>query len=141
MLANQLLYIQGIYLGTANIASLFQPATPIWTAVLVFLFRVEALPDIRTAAGLANIFGILGVHLYFIILTLILRDLTLQGLVGAVVVNLTTPADSKTADNLFAATMCLLGNTAAMAMYVVIQKVELYYITLLANLTAVITCL
>lgn len=103
MLGNQLLYIMGIYDSTPNIASVFQPAIPIWTSLLVIIFRIEPLPDLRTLKGWATVLGI-GL-----------------GTSGAAIVILLRPS-SDTAKNMLLGTLFLLGNTLCMGFYIVAQK-------------------
>lgn len=59
MFGNQLLYLLGIYYTNANIASIFQPAIPVWTALLAIIVRIEPFPDFRTLRGWAKSLGIL----------------------------------------------------------------------------------
>ncbi|KXJ22509.1 WAT1-related protein At3g45870 [Exaiptasia diaphana] len=59
MFGNQLPYILGIYYTSANIASIFQPSIPVWTAILAVITRMEPLPPINKAHGWAKILGIL----------------------------------------------------------------------------------
>ena len=59
MFGNQLLYLLGIYYTNANIASIFQPAIPVWTALLAIIVRIEPYPDFRTLRGWGKCFGIL----------------------------------------------------------------------------------
>jgi len=59
MFGNQLPYILGIYYTNANIASIFQPSIPVWTAILAIITRIEPLPALNKTHGWAKILGIL----------------------------------------------------------------------------------
>lgn len=74
MFGGQLAYILGIYYANPNIASLYQPAMPVWAAVFVIIARVvcmptggsplltseqENVPSVTQIRGLLKIFGIL----------------------------------------------------------------------------------
>ena len=113
MFGSQFLYILGIYYANANIASIFQPAIPVWTALLAIIVRIEPFPDFRTLRGWAKSLGIL------------------LAAVGAIVMSLqknsgTAEADhggSSDADNIQVwGYISLLGNTLSMAIYVLLQK-------------------
>ena len=112
MFGSQLLYILGIYYSNANIASIFQPAIPVWTALLAIIVRIEPFPDFRTLRGWAKCLGIL------------------LAAAGAVVMatqkNSGKAADhggSSDSDNIqFWGYIFLLGNTLSMAIYVLVQK-------------------
>ena len=47
MFLNQFLYIQGVYLTTANIASVYQPLIAVFTALLSISTLTEAFPDLK----------------------------------------------------------------------------------------------
>lgn len=59
MFGNQLPYILGIYYTSANIASIFQPSIPVWTAIIAVITRMEPLPPLKKTHGWAKILGIL----------------------------------------------------------------------------------
>jgi len=59
MFGNQILYILGIYFTSADVASMFQPIAPVWTCVLVVIFRIEPMPNIKTLRGVAKVIGVL----------------------------------------------------------------------------------
>lgn len=59
MYGNQLPYILGIYYTNANIASIFQPSIPVWTAILAIITRIEPFPALNKLHGWAKILGIL----------------------------------------------------------------------------------
>jgi len=58
MFVGQLLYLLGIYLTNANLASMFQPSVPVWSALLAMLSGVEPPPMLTKPHGVAKIFGI-----------------------------------------------------------------------------------
>eukprot|EP00056_Hartaetosiga_gracilis_P004940 m.79719 g.79719 ORF g.79719 m.79719 type:complete len:191 (-) comp11987_c0_seq2:902-1474(-) len=45
MFGNQYFYIEGLYFSTPNIASIFQPCIPIFTALFAFIVCMEPLPS------------------------------------------------------------------------------------------------
>ena len=59
MFITQLLYILGVYLTTANIAAMFQPAVPVWSTFLAMVSGVEPPPRLTKLHGWAKILGIL----------------------------------------------------------------------------------
>ena len=59
MFGNQLLYILAVYYTNADIAVIFQPTIPVWTALLAIIVRIEPFPDFRTLRGWAECLGIL----------------------------------------------------------------------------------
>ena len=112
MFGNQLLYLLGIYYTNANIASIFQPAIPVWTALLAIIVRIEPFPDFRTLRGWAKSLGIL------------------LAAVGAIVMTVEKKAGqasdhsgSSSSDSVnFVGYIFLLGNTLSMAVYILLQK-------------------
>ena len=107
MFGNQLLYLLGIYYTNANIASIFQPAIPVWTALLAIIVRIELFPDFRTLRGWAKCLGILLAAAGAIVMT----------------VEKNTGGDSSNSDDIhFMGYIFLLGNTLSMAVYVLLQK-------------------
>ena len=59
MFTTQLLYLLGVYLTTANMAAMFQPAVPVWTTFLAMMSGVEPPPRLTKLHGWAKILGIL----------------------------------------------------------------------------------
>lgn len=59
MFITQLLFILGVYLTTANMAAMFQPAVPVWSTFLAMMSRVEPPPNLTNSRGWAKILGIL----------------------------------------------------------------------------------
>lgn len=55
----QLLFLLGVYLTSANMAAMFQPAVPVWSAFLAMMTGVEPPPKLTTSHGCAKVFGIL----------------------------------------------------------------------------------
>jgi len=112
MFGNQLLYLLGIYYTNANIASIFQPAIPVWTALLAIIARIEPFPDFRTLRGWAKCLGILLAAVGAVVMTV-------QKNTGAAVDH----GGSSDADDIqFWGYIFLLGNTLSMAIYVLLQK-------------------
>ena len=112
MFGNQLFYLLGIYYTNANIASIFQPAIPVWTALLAIIVRIEPFPDFRTLRGWAKCLGILLAAIGAIVMT--------------VQKNSGKAADhgvsSDASDVQFVGYLFLLGNTLSMAIYILLQK-------------------
>jgi len=113
MFGSQFLYILGIYYTNANIASIFQPAIPVWTALLAIIVRIESFPDFCTLCGWAKSLGIL------------------MAAVGATVMTVQKNSGTAEADHGGSSDIdntqvwgyiSLLGNTLSMAIYVLLQK-------------------
>jgi len=110
MFGSQFLYILGIYYTNANIASVFQPAIPVWTALLAIVVRIEPFPEFRTLRGWAKCLGIL------------------LAAAGAIVMSVqkssgTAPANEGISNSVyFLGYIFLMGNTLSMAIYVLVQK-------------------
>ena len=116
MFGNQLFYIMGVYYAGADISSIFQPAIPVWTALLAIITRVEKPPSLKRLHGWAKIFGI-------------------TFAVGGAVTMLTTKlTDTKTSSSstlnkshhsgfkTILGIIFLFANTICMAIYILIQK-------------------
>eukprot|EP01006_Ploeotia_vitrea_P066701 TRINITY_DN95514_c0_g1_i1.p1 TRINITY_DN95514_c0_g1~~TRINITY_DN95514_c0_g1_i1.p1 ORF type:complete len:373 (-),score=25.43 TRINITY_DN95514_c0_g1_i1:68-1186(-) len=106
MFGNQLFYILGVYLTTADIASIFQPSIPVFTSLIAIISRTEPLPPINKLRGWLKIGGILAA-------------------VGGAILMITKKlTDSKGSQekSLVAGMVCLLVNCMCMGVYVVIQK-------------------
>ena len=112
MFGNQLLYLLGIYYTNANIASIFQPAIPVWTALLAIIARIEPFPDFRTIRGWAKCLGILLAAVGAIVMTTQKKSSRAADGDGS----------SEAEDLQFIGYICLLGNTISMAIYVLLQK-------------------
>jgi len=104
MFGNQVLYIFGLYLTSPTIASIFQPMIPVWTALFAFMTKMEPFDwrDIRHWVKLWGIFSSGG---------------------GAVIMVL---GEAGGAGGSALGYILLLGNTASMAIYVLLQKKFLY---------------
>lgn len=112
MFGNQLLYLLGIYYTNANIASIFQPAIPVWTALLAIIVRIEPFPDFRTLRGWAKSLGILLAAVGAIVMTV--EKKTGQA---------SDHSGSSSSDSVnFVGYIFLLGNTLSMAVYILLQK-------------------
>ena len=59
MFGNQILYLLGVYYTSADITVIFQPAIPVWTALLAIIVRIEPFPDFHTLHGWVKCLGIL----------------------------------------------------------------------------------
>ena len=107
------LYILGIYYTNANIASIFQPAISVWTALLAIIVRIEPLPDLRTLRGWAKCLGIL---------------LAAAGAMVMMIHNSghTTDRRGSSGKIHFWGLTFLLGNTLCTASYIIIQKKFFY---------------
>ena len=103
---NQFLYILGVYYTNANIASIFQPAIPVWTAVLAMLLRIEELPALSKLRGWSKILGIL----------------LAAGGAAVMMINKAKGGGGTWSSGSFAGYLFLLGNTLCMSVYVLLQK-------------------
>ena len=54
-----LMHATGLYFGSPDIVSIFQPAMPVWTALFVVVAGVEPVPPLNRMHGLLKIFGIM----------------------------------------------------------------------------------
>lgn len=102
MFGNQFFYIMGVYFAGADIASIFQPTIPVWTAFLALAFRLEK-PMLRTFHGVAKLAGIF---------------VATAGACVMLVNNFT----GHTSHRLVWGILFLLGNTTCMAIFIIIQK-------------------
>eukprot|EP00759_Apiculatamorpha_spiralis_P029539 PhF_6_TR31711/c0_g1_i2/m.46667 len=104
LFGNQILFLLGVGVGGAAIASVFQPLTPAWTAVFALTFRVEKI-EFRSLSGILQLSGvavsILGATL-----------MVLQGIFG----------QSSIAHEVIVSSVFYLTNTASMGVYVVSSK-------------------
>ena len=109
---SQLPYLLGLYYTNANIASIFQPAIPVWTAFLAIIVRMEKFPDFRTLGGWGKCLGIL------------------LAATGAVVMTTDRKSGQRVDDGgsnfqsniQFVGYIFLLGNTLSMSVYNLLQK-------------------
>jgi drug/metabolite transporter (DMT)-like permease len=106
MFGNQLLYILGVYYTNANIASIFQPAIPVWTALLAIITRIELFPPLKKARGWAKLLGIL---------------LAAAG-AATMVVDKIKSGHGKLPKGYGLGYIFLIGNTLSMAVYILLQK-------------------
>ena len=102
MFGNQFFYIMGVYFAGADIASIFQPTIPVWTAFLALALRLEK-PMLRTFHGVAKLAGIF---------------VATAGACVMLVNNFT----GHTSHRLVWGILFLLGNTTCMAIFIIIQK-------------------
>ncbi|EDO32656.1 predicted protein [Nematostella vectensis] len=107
---NILLCVIGIYFTNANIATIFQTATPVWTTFLAILTRIEPRPQLTRLDGWARIFGIVLAALGAIVMMLCSN-------VGDSIKQILRPSLDEIIGCCF-----LLGNTFCMATYILIQK-------------------
>ena len=112
MFGNQLLYLLGIYYTNANIASIFQPAIPVWTALLAIIVRIEPYPNFRTLRGWGKCFGILLAAAGAIVMTVEKKSGQAADHGGS----------SSSGNIQFAGYIFLLGNTLSMSVYILLQK-------------------
>ena len=112
MFGNQLLYLLGIYYTNANIASIFQPAIPVWTTLLAIIVRIEPFPDFRTLRGWAKCLGILLAAAGAVVMTIEKNS--------GEAADHGSSSDSGSVQ--FWGYIFLLGNTLSMAIYVLLQK-------------------
>lgn len=106
MFGNQLLYILGVYYTNANIASIFQPAIPVWTALLAIITRIEPFPKLQKLHGWAKMLGIL---------------LAAAG-ASTMVVNKVKSGNGALPEGYALGYFFLIGNTLSMAVYILLQK-------------------
>eukprot|EP00037_Helgoeca_nana_P014382 m.134182 g.134182 ORF g.134182 m.134182 type:complete len:427 (-) comp22526_c1_seq2:121-1401(-) len=59
MFGGQLFYILGVFYAGPDVASVLQPAMPVWTAIFVVIAGVEAIPNVCELKGLMKVFGVL----------------------------------------------------------------------------------
>ncbi|KAJ7386995.1 hypothetical protein OS493_003957 [Desmophyllum pertusum] len=114
MFVGQLLFLLGIYLTNANLAAMFQPAVPVWSAFLAMISGVESPPKLTKSHGLAKILGIL------------------LAVIGAVTMTLGKLRSNSSEESWlvsgssvgshFLGCICLLGQTSSTAVYYIIQK-------------------
>lgn len=116
MFSGQLLFLLGIYLTNANVAAMFQPSVPVWSTLVAMLTGVEPMPALSKAHGMAKILGITLAVTGAVTMTL--------GKVGDEV----NPrqeswfvSDSSVGSQ-FLGCICLLAQSASVALYYVIQK-------------------
>jgi len=104
MFGNQVLFIYGLYFTSATIASILQPMIPVLTVAFALILRIETF-DIKDISHWAKIWGIF----------------SSGG--GAVIMIM---AGGNLGSSQFLGYLFLLGNTSAMAIYVLLQKRYLY---------------
>lgn len=116
MFSGQLLYLLGVYLTSANMASMFQPSVPVWSAFVAMLSGVEPPPILTKSHGLAKVLGIAVAITGAVAMTL--------GKLGSD----DNPSDESwlvsgsSVGSQFLGCICLLGQSASTAVYYVIQK-------------------
>ena len=112
MFGNQLLYLLGIYYTNANIASIFQPAIPVWTALIAIIVRMEPYPDFSTLRGWGKCLGILLAVAGAIVMTIEKKSGQVADHEGS----------SSSINIQFVGYIFLLGNTLSMSVYILFQK-------------------
>ena len=95
-----------------GIASIFQPAIPVWTALLAIIVRIEPFPDFRTLRGWAKSLGILLAAVGAIVMTVEKKTGQASDHSGS----------SSSGSVNFVGYIFLLGNTLSMAVYILLQK-------------------
>ncbi|RMZ52575.1 hypothetical protein APUTEX25_003718, partial [Auxenochlorella protothecoides] len=108
LFASQLLYMLGIDLSGVVVATCIQPAIPVFTALLGIALRQEAANP-RKLAGIG--LSVLGA-----------TAMVFGGMAGAGGVAPTSPAGLAAAHAMLVGNLCLVFNTAAMAVYYVYAK-------------------
>lgn len=148
MFCNQLLYILGVYWAGPNIASAFQPAIPVWAAFFALIFRVEKLPPCRALYSWAKLLGILCAAAGAIGMTVLKPTSSSSApAVNATTAPMTTTnchaaASKHSSHDTVIGCVMLIGNTVAMAFYVLVQKKfifmkpEVRYADMPVNVTA-----
>ena len=114
MFINQLLFLLGIYLTNANMAAMFQPAVPVWSAFLAMISGVEPPPKLTKSHGWAKVVGILSAVTGAVTMTL-----------GKFRSNSSEASWLLTASSVgsqFLGCICLLGQSLSTAIYYIIQK-------------------
>ena len=114
MFVGQLLFLLGIYLTNANMAAMFQPAVPVWSAFLAMISGIEPPPKLAKTHGWAKVLGI------FLAVT------------GAVTMTLGKLKSNSSEESWlisgmsvrsqFLGCICFLGQTSSTAVYYIIQK-------------------
>ena len=116
MFANQFFYIMGVYYVGASISSVFQPAIPVWTALLAIVTRIEKPPSLRQFYGWAKLIGII---------------MAVGGAVNMLTHKITHPTSSLSSSDITShsfGSKTVLGiiflviNTICMAIFLLIQK-------------------
>ena len=110
----QLLYLLGVYLTTANLAAMFQPAVPVWSTFLAMISGVEPPPKLTKSHGLAKILGILLAVIGAVTMTL-----------GKLRSNSSEESwlvSGSTVGSHFLGCICLFFKTACTAVYYIVQK-------------------
>ena len=131
--ANQLFYLMGAFFTTADIASIWQPAIVVWTALLSILFRVEAPPPLKKLHGALKALGMGFAIAGAIVMTLGKQTVSCAGLDHAICTNeahkhacawnsAKATCGAASSKNGFLGNMFLLINTMSTAIYVIVQK-------------------
>ena len=114
MFVGQLLFLLGIYLTSANMAAMFQPAVPVWSAFLAMLSGVEPPPKLAKSHGWAKVLGIF---------------LAVTGAVTMTLGKLKSNSNDESwlvsgtsVGSQFLGCICLLGQSLSTAVYYIIQK-------------------
>lgn len=127
--AAQLMYILGVYWAGPNIASAFQPATPVWSAIFAILFRVEKLPPLRALHSWAKLLGILCAATGAIGMTVFRQGSssvhpvnTNTTDVPAVTTDCHAPTTKHSAHEAILGCVMVLGNTISASIFIVLMK-------------------
>lgn len=113
MWGNQLFYILGLYYTNATIASCWQPAIPVFAAVIAIVLRVEPFPPLGKMRGWFKLIGILCAAGGALVLTL--------GKPGKHAAS-SNAGESRAVGNAF-----LFANCFCMALYLNIQKIFIFH--------------
>eukprot|EP00051_Salpingoeca_urceolata_P035473 m.29793 g.29793 ORF g.29793 m.29793 type:complete len:382 (+) comp9275_c0_seq1:145-1290(+) len=107
MFGGQLSYILGIYFASPDVASIYQPAMPVWATALVLVTGTEPLPPLNAWRGWFKLSGI--------------------GLAAGGAVLMALSKQGKTQmQNPLLGNMCALANTILFAIYLALQKRYLF---------------
>eukprot|EP00038_Savillea_parva_P015415 m.13846 g.13846 ORF g.13846 m.13846 type:complete len:428 (+) comp3094_c0_seq2:17-1300(+) len=107
MFGGQLFYILGVFYAGPDVASVLQPAMPVWTAIFVVMARVEAVPNICELKGALKVLGVL------------------CAAAGAATMLATKTKASEYPQPLLGALFSLI-NTVLFAIYITIQKLVIF---------------
>eukprot|EP00035_Acanthoeca_spectabilis_P007461 m.136836 g.136836 ORF g.136836 m.136836 type:complete len:416 (-) comp13966_c0_seq1:1071-2318(-) len=107
MFGGQLFYILGVFYAGPNVASVMQPAMPVWTAIFVVIAGVEAVPNVCELKGCLKVGGV-----FF-------------AAGGAAAMLLSKGTSSEYPKPLLGALFSLI-NTILFAMYITIQKLCIF---------------
>ena len=131
--ANQLFYLMGNFYTTADIASIWQPAIPVWTFILSVLFQVEAPPPLRKLHGAVKLLGVAFAIGGAVVMTLGKPTVSCAGLDESACTDgehkhacqwdsSKTKCEATAEKSVLLGNMFLLINTLSTAVYIILQK-------------------